>query len=960
MPSPEVVKKALDAIKKRSADYEYFFDKLNSPEWIKPLWDAGLFSHPPEPLKDGQYVRFPIWPESRYLARMASLEPNVVLKVIQQIPDTENVRVFEDLIDAALKMPVELGAQLVEKAKNWARSPYQLLMPEKLGLLVAHLAKGGQVDSALSLAQALLEVLPDPKVQDKSTTEELYRLPPEPRARFDIWDYEQILKKDFPELVRTAEIRAVNLLCNFLEAAIRLSRRRDDDEGPEDYSWIWRRAIEDHSQNMHHGLKDVLVSGIRDASDLIVKANTAILPYVVRLLEERPWRVFHRLALDLLRRFPSVTPDLVVARLMNRDLFNHVGLRHEYALLIDECFETLTTEQQQVILGWIEEGPDLETLTESAIERTGKRPKEEDIAKYKKNWQRNRLAWFKTHLPENWRQRYQTLVDECGEPEHPEFSSYVSTGYVGPTSPMPAKDIKTMPISELVAFLQTWQPPADHFAPSLEGLGRELTTVVAEDPTLFVLASDQFKDLDPTFVRAMIRGCEEACKANKTFDWSSVIELCRWITAQPRDISGRKLPRTDADPDWGWARKAVASLLSAGFDEKAFGIPITLRQKVWDALKSLTNDPDPTPEYEAQYGGSNMDPATLSINTTRGEAMHTVIRYALWARRHLEKLPNAKQQLAHGFAEMPEVSDVLDKHLDVLQDPSLAIRAIYGQWFPWLVLIDPAWASEHLDKIFPSIESERPLRDAAWETYILFCAPYDNVFKILRGQYALAIGRLGETPYRRRQLDDPHRHLAEHLMAFYWRGEIKKDDANRLLTKFWSKASGELRGHALEFVGRSLHDTQGNLHRNILERLKSLWEHRFAVAKQDAEGHKAEMAAFGWWFSSGKLEDAWAIHQLIEALKISGKTKPDHLVIKRLAALAQTMPKEAIQCLEAVVKGDQEGWSIYSWRVLARNILETALQSTDTEAATSAVNLVHYLGSRGYFEFRDLLQKKPS
>ena len=62
--------------------------------------------------------------------------------------------------------------------------------------------------------------------------------------------------------------------------------------------------------------------------------------------------------------------------------------------------------------------------------------------------------------------------------------------------------------------------------------------------------------------------------------------------------------------------------------------------------------------HEQRYGGSNMDPATLSINTTRGETMHAVIRYALWVRRHLEKEPDAEERLAKKFDEMPEVREV--------------------------------------------------------------------------------------------------------------------------------------------------------------------------------------------------------------------------------------------------------------------------------------------------------------
>ncbi len=53
---------------------------------------------------------------------------------------------------------------------------------------------------------------------------------------------------------------------------------------------------------------------------------------------------------------------------------------------------------------------------------------------------------------------------------------------------------------------------------------------------------------------------------------------------------------------------------------------------------------------------------------------------------------------------------------------------------------------------------------------------------------------------------------------------------------------------------------------------------------------------------------------------------------------------------------DSDGWRIHSWRNHIRTILATVLCEADPETRTAAENLVHYLGSRGYFQFRDLLR----
>ena len=73
MPKPETVSKALEQIGKSAANYQYFFDKLSSPEWLAPLAEKGRFKQPPEkqPVEGG--VRFPGWPESQYLVRMVKI-----------------------------------------------------------------------------------------------------------------------------------------------------------------------------------------------------------------------------------------------------------------------------------------------------------------------------------------------------------------------------------------------------------------------------------------------------------------------------------------------------------------------------------------------------------------------------------------------------------------------------------------------------------------------------------------------------------------------------------------------------------------------------------------------------------------------------------------------------------------------------------------------------------------------
>jgi len=99
-PTPEQVDKAV-ALLVYYEHYRYFFDRLENPEWVEPLWERGFFRQPPHPIREEGGVHFPQWPEAKYLARMAKHKPELVAGIILEMEDTENAVVLEDLVDAA-------------------------------------------------------------------------------------------------------------------------------------------------------------------------------------------------------------------------------------------------------------------------------------------------------------------------------------------------------------------------------------------------------------------------------------------------------------------------------------------------------------------------------------------------------------------------------------------------------------------------------------------------------------------------------------------------------------------------------------------------------------------------------------------------------------------------------------------------------------------------------------------
>jgi hypothetical protein len=939
--------------------FGYFFGKLTTAAWLGPLRAAGFFKNPPDPERDLETgsIHFPIWPESQFLARIAPLAPQTVLEIALEVPATMNPHVHDDLADVAIALPAALAVPLVPKAKEWIEAPYHWLLPKKLGDLIEHLAKGGQESAALELAHALLTILPDPKAAASGGATSVIGL--EPHFPYDQWDYEQILKKNIPPLVAMAGVSAFSFLCDLLESAVRFSQRPGDDKGSEDYSYIWRPTIEVSNPNSSYGIKDLLVSAVHGAAEQIAIQEPKQVATLVDALERRQYKVFHRIALHLLRKSANANVPLVAERLTKRELFENVGTHREYMLLAKDCFGRLSPTEQQIILDWVSEGPDLDRYKRRREEFTGEPVSDEYAAKYADHWRLERLAPLRGSLLSEWEQRVEGLIGEFGEPEDPGFVASSGEAWVGPTSPDDFATVTTRGVDEVVQYLRTWIPTGQVMSPSPEGLGRELQGVVASNPSRFASSAMQFQELDPTYVRSLLAGLREAAKQERSFPWESVLELCQWIVQQPRNVTIQAGGLMDRDPDWGWARKEIADLLSSGLEAKTAAIPFNLREAVWQALEPLTQDVNPSPEHEAQYGPPNMDAATLSLNTVRGEAMHTVVVYALWVRRSLLKQPDGEELIKKGFAVIPEVQAVLDYHLDTEKEPSLAVRSVYGKWLPQLTLLHKDWVRQQLPRIFPEDANLRKFRDAAWESYIIFQRPYDEVFEILQQEYARAIEYIGTNQTPRGHLGAPDEHLAQHLMILYWRKLVSLDDAADMLARFYIKASVNLRAHAIEYIGHILHNTKGEIEREALDLLRDFFIRRIEAVRNAGGGAEAqELIPFGWWFASRKFDDSWALLQLKEVLALSGWVEADNLVVEQLAALAGIAPLVAVECLSLLSDGDKKGWGMIGWRESVRPLLSQAIRSANETARQAAISFIHRLGARGHLEFADLLSNK--
>jgi hypothetical protein len=938
----------------RPENRAYFFDRLDNPKWVGPLSKRGFFASPPKPVAAGEpgYIRFPPWPEGRYLARVAGDTPDEVTSVLAGLEVSENPAVTGVLFQAMANLPADRLRSLAAKATEWVRGAFADYFANEAAAVVVRLLSAGGVAPALDLVASLLEVRPDPRLAEKaSTADSPVRAHPEPVGRLSQWGYEQVIERVLEPTVDAAGLDGVRLFAGLLEEALRLSRW-EDQNGPDNLSEIWLPAIENHEQNSDRGVRNSLVSAVRDAALSFAARGASELKSTISLLEDGSL-VQQRIALHVLASIGEGS-HLAVQRLADRRLFDDFRVRHEYAALLRARFPELDMRTRNSLISWIEAGPDVDRYRRRRTEAGGAPPSEDDVTRYSDLWRRDRYSFIEPHLEGRTAERYYELVRSLGEPEHPDFVSWMSAGWTGPQSPATRDELLQRSADEVIDYLRRWRPEDDsgwHFGPSMEGLGRVFSEVVAARADEFAHVAGGLGGLDPTYVRHLFLGFEAALRDGTTFRWAGPLDLASLVVARPFEPDA-EVPDRDRDPGWRWCRGQIGSFLRSGLSDRQNRVPFELREHLWAVIERLIRDPNPSPEHEARYGGDNMDPLTLSINTNRGTAMHAVVEYALWCRREME---SRGQDVSVGFNVMPEVRGVLASHLDAASEPSVAVRAVYGRWLPWLQLLDESWTAQHIPLIFPSGTDGAALADAAWETYITSCPPYNAALRVLRAQYHDAILRIPSNKkaglFSHENVDS---RLGQHVVTFYWRDVLDRE----LVEEYFARADDGLAADLIGFVGRALQNTVGEVPDAISHRMQELWEWRFSTCHENPDAHELELRAFGTWFASSKFDAAWALDALERAVDLVGAPISSHLVAERLVDVSEREPLTTARIFARMIERPENEWDYIGMRDEAKAIVAAAHATRDPDAAEHTATIVDFYVRHGELDFRDLFRDR--
>jgi hypothetical protein len=942
----------------KSSLIEYWFTQLENVSWLSLLQKAGFFSSPigPDELPDGS-IRCLSWPQSVFLMKCADKHPKEVTDIIlsTERKPTENTRVHQEFVEIAIKLPSTEAARLIPYAKEWIRDKYHMitLLPTRLAELVAKLAKEGERESAFDLASAITDVQMDTEKYKKREKEEEFELSPKAKAYVKDWDYANMFKQFEQALFESNSLDFIMLLCEPLNKALDLENQSKNRKEFVDYSWIWCPSVVGSEQNLGvDELKEILIKKISQFSKKFIGNDRQKMGQMFTLLRSYKFPIFKRIELHILSLEPTMDIDELTQTIGNHALFDEPHTYHEFYVLLEKGFQHIPEESQKAYLDWVKVGPNIDEFKNRSESNTGQDLTEEQLEQRTELWQLNHLAPIREHLTDEWKKLYDELVSKYKEPEHPEFL-YHRTSWVGPTSPLSLADLSKKPVEEVITFLKEWQPPGGHFAPTPEGLGRFLSEDVARRPNDYLNYTHllQLPEIRPVYFYYFFNGLKDSFKAGTEPNWDSLLGLAEALTFAEK-LPEPKQSTDDFETGWSGAKKEIARFITESF-QYTERVPFVFRDRIWKLITRLIEEPEPTVEYEAKYGGNNMSPIDLSINTGRGVAAHALFRYAYWCDENENKGISKGDQKHHIPEEMLRVVDVL---LDPEKEPTETIRSVIGWYIHYLADLDLAWMQKNLSLIIPDDPIHRNLRNAVFEGYFSMNHPRGYMFKNLRAFYEAGFewaSTLDNTSTRHQA----RQHYFEHLMTFYWWGLESIEGKDSFIERLFGQAKVSVRAHALEYVGRSLETLlpipPGGP--EALERLRDLFDWRIERIKSsnlNPAEIQEELQAFGWWFTYGQMDQRWLIGRLNITLSMTeGVIDWTHGVLERLVSFVSEFPIEVALAVDAIVRGDKTPWNIDSWKDELSSLFEALKSSNNKEAWAKCRQTINYLGERGYRDF---------
>ena len=944
VPTPDLAK-VTSKHTTRYAYHRFFFEDLNNPAWIIPLFKIGFFFTPPEPIevKPGSF-QLPGWPAGEYLARFAYQHEDIVAAVVRSVR-TENWRVQEILVDTMLKILPARAAELIPAVDTWLSGRFSDMLPNKLILLADYLLENELVDPATQLLEYVIKpVLP-------TNQSEYTKYRSAVRFRSDRYWANEYCDNQLPKLIKTKPFSVVLAFDRQLELAIELTKQVFPEDAELLVGHIWRLDIPNReTDRVDADVLEILIDGLRDSFTELCYQNVQEGKTVLTAYLESDHIIFKRIALYILRAFGQNYPDLINKTLLQQDLLENDEYAQEYRGLLRDQFVHTSVDVRSQVISWILSGPmDIESRVKWYAHWWNREVTEGDKQKIREDWVLFHLEIIREFLTGEALSRLNELTALHGKPDITERPAIVTTSWGGVASPLSAEDLSKKTFEEIRLYFLTYFPE-DSFLYSRERLAQTFQIVVREDPERFIVFGPLLADPEIPFVYTYhyLAGVREVIKNKGGKLTNEMLSLCEYIIAQKEDSflesSG------DHEPGLLAAQLEVANLLEEALHSDDPYLTREQLDRIRVILIELAHHSDPESNADNQ---TSIDPFMHSLNSIRGMAMHGLIHYSLYLSRQQVRLSGKKSK--EGYLET-EIIKLLDEKIDLTVDSSLAVYSVFGAYLPQLYFLSHEWVEQNLLKIFPEDEDKNTYWKAAWYGYIFASLVYRDIFDLLIPQYQRGLRLLSQPQDEESHLSpSPNERLGQHVMAAYLAGYTDFGHEDKLLELFFENAPDAIRAHAIFWISQELKNIKPKADDDLWKKCWALWQNRIEQAETlEPVLNTQEISEYLRWLVNTPL----GLNNLYISLQKSVKYLHDGYDARQLIEYASRQcdqyPFYAVSLLQMTILSVKDFW----WTPkdgVEEQILRAAINSANEDAKKIAVHIINYQGEQGDFRWKYFL-----
>lgn len=714
------VSEMIKLLRNNPIDEAIFFEEESNNKWLTYLVPAGFFKvELVKPLvQEGNSYYYPGWPQGVYLEKVAQ---NIHTKVIV---DEEFIKFYINLLRTFFAIRENLWAiRAIFRSVYLIPSKYLEVkdISDSFDMIESMSKKNDFIE--LDLHESYFNLVKTIGFNDKERsvlkeyTKNLLRSKNEEgsgyRERKLVFFKEYRFKNFVEKFLKIQSDLGDHILFDTVEVANSLLGEHLKDKDIDKTSVLWRPAVEPHSQNKFHDSAPSVLTGILyELSSISLSRG--------KLLEElQGWKkskqiIFSRIYIALVTRFSQyLNPNECAIRILQLGL--RTDFKHEIFQFLKEHFEHINQENQDAIIDSIAKLEDTFTDVND--------PRKPLMTAWKK------MRWLQA-IKDSSNPKVGSLYQETfkitnAEAEHPDFNSFVSSTWVGPTSPLTLDELKKLAPSEIVEILINFKEKKDQFdEPSSEGLSRVLEEFVVSEPAeSLTLVSNALK-LPFIYQSALFDGYTKCfVDKPKLVQVKELLGLAKMIVMS--EVFEKEV--SDTGSKARWTANSIFRFISAGVrdDKNAFNpcLNFLCHEILEHAVKIVMPSKD--------YKGSS-DAQTRAINEPRGVLFETAILLAL---REARLVYNVKDKSSKDSLEFKEVWDklyrVIGPPLEAQNNLEVSLHAHLGSLYRQILFLNKDWLLNNIDLVCPPDISKDDLWSAFMQGFSYVNVNVKEMYQIL-------------------------------------------------------------------------------------------------------------------------------------------------------------------------------------------------------------------------------------